>query len=193
MSDIKQILNFMVEVEKLKSVLRKTKPVGHTRYENSAEHSWHVSLMALLLKDHADDEIDINRVIKMLLIHDLGEIEAGDTIIYASETTELKQQESQGIQKLFALLPDEMQVEFNSLWLEFETGVTNDAKFAKAIDRVPPLLHNIHGEGHSWKLHNIPKEKVFSLNKERIQGASHTLWEAVEIELDKAVEVGLLS
>lgn len=193
MSDIKQILNFMVEVEKLKSVLRKTKPVGHTRYENSAEHSWHVSLMALLLKDHADDEIDINRVIKMLLIHDLGEIEAGDTIIYASETTELKQQESQGIQKLFALLPDEMQVEFNSLWLEFEAGLTNDAKFAKAIDRVPPLLHNIHGEGHSWKLHNIPKEKVFSLNKERIQGASHTLWEAVEIELDKAVEVGLLS
>ncbi|KZM41577.1 phosphohydrolase [Marinomonas sp. SBI22] len=193
MSDIKQILNFMVEVEKLKSVLRKTKPVGHFRYENSAEHSWHVSLMALLLKDHADDEININRVIKMLLIHDLGEIEAGDTIIYASETTEIKQQESQGIHKLFALLPAKMEVELNSLWLEFEAGETNDAKFAKAIDRVPPLLHNIHGEGHSWKRHNISKEKVFSLNKARIQGASHTLWEEVETELNKAVEAGALS
>ena len=193
MSEIKQLLSFMVEVEKLKSVLRKTKPVGHDRYENSAEHSWHVSLMALLLKDYADEEININRVIRMLLIHDLGEIEAGDTIIYASETTEIKQQESRGIHKLFALLPRKMEAEFNTLWLEFETGESNDAKFAKAIDRVPPLLHNIYGEGHSWKQHNIPKEKVFALNKERIQGASQELWSALDPMLNKAVDEGILN
>lgn len=192
MSEVKPLLNFMVEVEKLKSVLRQTKPVGQDRYENSAEHSWHVSLMALLLKDYADEKIDINRVIKMLLIHDLGEIEAGDTIVYDAESTHLKQQEASAVKALFSMLPQIMAEELNSLWLEFESGESKDAKFAKAIDRVPPLLHNIYGKGNSWESHNIPKEKVFNLNRKRIQGASQALWVEVETKLEQAVKEGLL-
>ncbi len=192
MKDIKGIVDFMIEVEKLKSVERQTKPVGLDRYENSAEHSWHVCLSALLLKDFANEQVDIVRVMKMLLIHDLGEIEAGDTVIYSAETEENKQLERSYIQKLFQLLPEASRKEFTNLWEEFEEGVSAEASFAKAIDRVPPLLHNIYGEGHSWEKHNIPKEKVFAFNDERISKGSNLLWQEVESRLDEAVDLGVL-
>jgi putative hydrolase of HD superfamily len=191
MSSIENVLAFMVEIEKLKDVHRKTKPVGLERYENSAEHSWHVCLSALMLKDYANDPVDIDRVIKMLLIHDLGEIDAGDTIIYASETRAIKEKEEAGIRRLFNILPKGVADEYVELWLEFEVGESGDAKFAKAIDRVPPLLHNLHGDGHSWKAHNVPKEKVFDVNS-RIAKGSETLWNVIKTKLDKAVEDGLL-
>ncbi len=188
---IKQTLDFIVEIEKLKDVYRQTRPVGLERYENSAEHSWHVCLSALMLKDYANDAIDIDRVIKMLLIHDLGEIDAGDTIIYASETQAIKDEEAAGIKRVLEILPEGKQEEYMTLWYEFEAGETPDSKYAKAIDRVPPILHNLHGEGHSWKKHNIPKEKVFSVNK-RIAKGSEKLWEVIEDKLQQAVENGVL-
>tara|TARA_B110000881_G_C18565713_1_gene512516 strand:+ start:160 stop:738 length:579 start_codon:yes stop_codon:yes gene_type:complete len=191
MSDIKKVLNFIVEIEKLKDIHRKTRPVGLQRYENSAEHSWHVCLTALMLKDSANEPVDIDRVIKMLLIHDLGEIDAGDTIIYESETPELKAKEQAGLARIFNILPEGQAEQYITLWLEFEQGETADAKFAKAIDRVPPLLHNLHGEGHSWKDNNVPKEKVFALNS-RIAGGSKELWATLEEQLNKAVETGIL-
>lgn len=191
MENIEKVLNFIVEIEKLKDVLRKTKPVGLDRYENSAEHSWHVCISALMLKDYADDEINIDRVIKMLLLHDLGEIDAGDTIVYAAETPEKKAKETAGINRLFSLLPTEQAKEYIELWHEFELGVTPDSVYAKAIDRVPPLLHNIHGEGHSWKAHNISKEQVFSVNS-RIAKGSKQLWTSLEQKLEKAVSQGML-
>ncbi len=192
MEEIKGIIDFMVEVEKLKAVERKTKPVGLNRYENSAEHSWHVCLSALMLKDFANEQVDITRVIKMLLIHDLGEIDAGDTIIYASETEENKQLEKLGIQRVFQLLPQASQEEYCKLWVEFEEGNSPEAKFAKAIDRVPPLLHNIYGEGHSWQKHHVSKEKVFSFNSERISNGSNALWQEIESRLNGAVDLGVL-
>lgn len=192
MKEITQILDFIVEIEKLKSVIRNTRPVGLLRYENSAEHSWHVCLTALMLKDYANDPVDINRVIKMLLIHDLGEIDAGDTIIYASETTENKQNEEAGLKRIFDLLPDGLGDEYLSLWHEFEAGETTESKYAKAIDRVPPLLHNLHGNGHSWKKHNISKEKVFALNGRRISEGSQQLWDTLEVKLQQGVIDGLL-
>lgn len=192
MKEITQILDFIVETEKLKSVIRNTRPVGLERYENSAEHSWHVCLSALMLKDYANDPVDINRVIKMLLIHDLGEIDAGDTIIYASETTENKRNEEAGLKRIVDLLPDRQGEAYLSLWHEFEAGETAESKYAKAIDRVPPLLHNLHGNGHSWEKHNIPKEKVFALNGRRISGGSQQLWETLEVKLQQAVIDGLL-
>ncbi len=191
MEEIKQTLNFIVEIEKLKNVLRQTRPVGLDRYENSAEHSWHVCLSALMLKDYANDNVDINRVIKMLLIHDLGEIDAGDTIIYAGETQAIKDEEKAGIKRLLDFLPEGKSDEYMALWLEFEAGESADSKYAKAIDRVPPLLHNLHGDGHSWKKHNISKEQVFSVNK-RIEKGSVQLWEVLEEMLDEAVESKLL-
>lgn len=191
MQEIEQILSFMVEIEKLKDVQRKTKPVGLARYENSAEHSWHVCLSALMLHKYANEPVDINRVIKMLLIHDLGEIDAGDTIIYASETPENKAFEQAGIERVFALLPAGEAEPYLTLWTEFEAGETSDAKFAKAIDRVPPLLHNLHGEGHSWKDNQVAKEKVFSVNSRIAQGSA-ALWEVMSAKLDTAVKQGLL-
>ncbi|MEE9444715.1 MAG: HD domain-containing protein [Cocleimonas sp.] len=188
---IKQTLDFIVEIEKLKDVHRKTRPVGLDRYENSAEHSWHVCLSALMLKDYANEAIDIDRVIKMLLIHDLGEIDAGDTIIYASETAEIKEEEAAGIKRVLEILPEGKAKEYLTLWREFEAGETADSKYAKAIDRVPPILHNLQGGGHSWKKHDISKEQVFAVNK-RIAKGSEKLWEVIEAELNVAVDTGLL-
>ncbi|MFD2178364.1 HD domain-containing protein [Veronia pacifica] len=192
MQPITQVLTFLTEIEKLKNVLRKSRPVGLKRYENSAEHSWHVAISALMLKDFANDEVNIERVVKMLLIHDLGEIDADDIIIYDSETSANKNKERNGMIRLLALLPDNMGEEWLMLWDEFETGDSADAKFAKAIDRVPPLIHNLHDEGHSWKKHNISKEQVFNLNKKRIGNGSQTLWLALEEQLNEAVEAGIL-
>ncbi|MCH8537626.1 MAG: HD domain-containing protein [Alkalimonas sp.] len=191
MQDIEKILGFIVEIEKLKDVHRKTKPVGLDRFENSAEHSWHVCLTAFMLKDFANEEIDINRVIKMLLIHDLGEIDAGDTIIYASETSENKAEEAAGVRRLLNLLPAGMVDELMALWHEFESGDTADSRFAKAIDRVPPLLHNLHGGGHSWNTHGVTKEKVFSVNQ-RIEAGSKELWSVIRTKLEGAVDAGIL-
>ncbi|MCP4535842.1 MAG: HD domain-containing protein [Chloroflexi bacterium] len=191
MEGIEKVLDFIVEVEKLKDVHRKSKPVGLDRYENSAEHSWHVCLSALMLQDYADQDINIDRVIKMLLIHDLGEIDAGDTIIYASETDELKAQEAAGLERLFKLLPDGKLEEYMALWYEFESGETPDSKYAKAIDRVPSLLHNLYGDGHTWRKNRIPKEKVFSLNS-RINEGSKKLWQVLKAKLEQAVSSGIL-
>ncbi|WP_233558157.1 HD domain-containing protein [Alginatibacterium sediminis] len=192
MQDIDKVLDFIIEIEKLKNVQRKTRPVGLDRFENSAEHSWHVCLAALMLKDSANEVIDINRVIRMLLIHDLGEIDAGDTIIYQSETPELKAKEYAGLKRLFDMLPNNQGTEFLELWLEFEAGMTPDAKYAKAIDRLPPLLHNLHGAGHSWKQHQISKEMVFKVNSRIAQG-SEPLWHNLEDKLNQAASDGLMA
>jgi putative hydrolase of HD superfamily len=189
--EIEQVLDFIVEIEKLKDVHRKTRPVGLERVENSAEHSWHVCLSALMLKDYANETIDIDRVIRMLLIHDLGEIDAGDTIIYASETAELKAQEEAGLERIMDILPDGKADEYLRLWREFEEGSTADAKYAKSIDRIPPILHNLHGDGHSWKQHNIPEEKILALNS-RIKLGSESVWNVIKSRLDSAFSQGLL-
>lgn len=191
MDKIEKILRFIVEIEKLKDVHRKTRPVGLDRYENAAEHSWHVCLSALMLKDHANERIDIDRVIKMLLIHDLGEIDAGDMIIYASESEEQKQKEAQGIKRILKLLPGDKCDEYMALWYEFEAGESADSKYARAIDRVPPLLHNLHGDGHSWRENNVSRQKVLSLNS-RIEEGSQQLWQVMKAKLEEAVKQGLL-
>lgn len=191
MQEIEKILRFIVEVEQLKNVYRKTRPVGLDRYENSAEHSWHVSVLALLLKDHSNEEINIDRVIRMLLIHDLGEIDAGDKIIYSSETPEQKTNEEDGVKRLFHILPEGQADEYIELWREFEAGETPDSKYAKSIDRIPPILHNLHGDGHSWRDNDISKEKVFDVNS-RIGIGSIDVWKVIKGKLNKAVEEGLL-
>jgi putative hydrolases of HD superfamily len=191
MSEIDRILEFMVEIDKLKCVLRKSRPVGAGRYENSAEHSWHVCLSALMLKDYADEDIDIDRVIRMLLIHDLGEIDGNDTIIYKSEKQELKAVEAAGVKRLLNYLPATVCDEYMSLWYEFEAGETADSRYARAIDRVPPLLQNLLDDGHTWKKNGISKEQVFSLNA-RIGLASEALWAIVKAKLEEGVERGVL-
>ncbi|WP_444997817.1 HD domain-containing protein [Aliikangiella sp. IMCC44359] len=186
---IEKILSFIIEVEKLKAVQRNTRPVGLERMENSAEHSWHVCLSALMLQSFADASVNIERVIKMLLIHDLGEIDVGDTIIYQSETAENKNLEAKGVERLLSMLPDGAGDNYLALWQEFEAGKTNDSIYAKAIDRIPPLLHNLHGDYHSWRKHKISKEQVLSTNS-RIGQASESLWSHLKSQLEEVFDSG---
>jgi putative hydrolase of HD superfamily len=160
--------------------------VGLDRYENSAEHSWHVCIVALLFKEYANDKIDIERVIKMLLVHDLGEIDAGDTIVYAGETPEIKAAEENCMRRLLALLPTDLAEELWSIWCEFEEASTPEAIYAKAIDRVPPLLHNLYSDSPSWKENNISFAQIYSVNS-RIAKGSKVLWENLEQKI-KAIE-----
>ncbi|MFM5531703.1 HD domain-containing protein [Aeromonas veronii] len=191
MNSIDDIFSFIIEIEKLKNVLRKTKPVGLNRFENSGEHSGHVCLVALLFKEYSNFEINIDRVIKMLLIHDLGEIDAGDTIVYSCENKEIKELEAASIRRVFNLLPSHLAAELSDLWHEFEEGITPDSIYAKSIDRIPPLLHNIYGNGHSWKEHNISAAQVYGLNS-RIGKGSELVWENLKQKLKTAESEGIL-
>jgi len=189
---LENIMDFMVAVEALKGVNRKTKPVGLDRFENSAEHSWHVTLMALILKGYADPDIDIMKVMTMLLIHDLGEIHVGDTIIYESETEEMKAKEGQGVKDLLSYLGGDVAGELMDLWLEFEAGQTKEAAYAKAIDRIPPLLHNLRGDYCSWKDHGISLDKALGVNQ-RIEKASPDLWRHIKGLLEDGQARGLFA
>jgi putative hydrolases of HD superfamily len=191
LKEIENILSFIVELDKLKNVYRKSKPVGLDRYENSAEHSWQVCLAALALKDFANKKTDIDRVIKMLLIHDLGEIDTGDIIVYAGKSREQKAQEAAGVERVLGFLSESKCKEYLALWYEFEEGETPEAKFARAIDRVPPLLQNLNGNGYTWRENHIGKEQVFTVNR-RISEGSRELWKTIKAMLDKAVADGIL-
>lgn len=191
MHDIESVIGFLIEIDKLKNVYRKSKLVGSHRYENSAEHSWHVCLAALMLKDYASESIDINRVIKMLLIHDLCEIDAGDTIIYASQTREQKEKEEAGMKRILGFLSKEDQEMYLALWQEFEEGQTADAKYAKAMDRVIPLLQNINNNGDTWKENDIRKEQVLEINS-RIAYGSSILWDIMKSKIEEAIAKGIL-
>jgi len=192
MKEIEKVLHFMMEIEKLKNVYRKTRPIGLRRFENSAEHSWHVCISALMLKNYADEIINIDRVIAMLLIHDLGEIDADDIIIYQSETPQQKAKEEECVKRILELLPDHQGDEYMELWREFEAGESADSRFARAIDRVPPLLHNVYGEGHSWQKYGIKKDQVMQVNR-RIEKGSKSLWSVMEKMLEEADKEGLFS
>ncbi len=187
MTSIDQILNFIIEIEKLKGTLRKTKVVGIDRYENSAEHSWQICLTALLLKEYANEPINIDRVIKMLLIHDLGEIDAGDTIVYATNKEEIKQKEAEGFKRLFALLPPEIANELHTLWQEFEECVTPEAIYANAIDRIPPVLQNLENNGQSWRENNISFAQIINVNS-KIANGSTRVWDNLKPKLETEIE-----
>ncbi|EAQ97964.1 HD domain-containing protein [Congregibacter litoralis] len=192
LQELEDIFGFIIELDKLKGVLRKTRPIGLQRYENSAEHSWHVCMAAIMLREYANEPVDIDRVIKMLLIHDIGEIDAGDTIVYSAETPQVKAEEEAGLRRVLGLLSEAVAQEYIDLWLEFEAGESADARYAKSIDRIPPLLHNLHGDGLSWKENAISEQRVLNLNS-RIKDGSSAVWDSLESKLKDAFSKGLLS
>jgi putative hydrolase of HD superfamily len=182
-------LRFILEIDRLKSVYRRTYLVDGTRSENSAEHSWHLALMAMVLAEHANKPLDVGKVIRMVLIHDIVEIDAGDTYIY-DEQGDKAEREQQAATRIFGLLPPDQEREFRELWEEFEGGETPEARFASALDRFMPQLHNYHTQGRSWKEHGITAERVLSRNVE-IAGGSLTLWEFTQTLIEQAVAEGL--
>lgn len=184
---------FLLELDKLKRVLRRTKPVGSERYEDSAEHSWHLAMMAILLAEYADEPIDIHRVIKMVLIHDIVEIDAGDTFLYDVEARRAKQAvEAQAAQRIFGLLPTEQGSELQALWEEFEARTTTDARFAGALDRLLPLLQNYHNQGYTWKENHVRRDQVWEMNQ-RIGDGSNMLWQVAQNLINDAVQKGYLA
>jgi 5'-deoxynucleotidase YfbR-like HD superfamily hydrolase len=185
-------VEFIAEIDKLKSVERRTTLIDRSRQENSAEHSWHIALMAVLLSEHSRDGVDLLRVVKMLLVHDLVEIDAGDTFCYDAAANEDKEErERAAAERLFALPPADQGAELWALWEEFEARETAEARFATALDRMQPILQNLRSDGASWQVHGIRQHQVLERNRP-IEDGSPTLWEHVSRLLDEAVERGIL-
>jgi putative hydrolase of HD superfamily len=194
MKRLQQQIQFLLEIDKLKDVLRQSYLLQSRRRENSAEHSWHFALAALVLAEHADTPCDAVKVAKMALIHDLVEIDAGDTYIYdpAYNAAAKAAQEQQAAERLFNLLPPDQAAEFRQLWDEFEACQTPEARFAAALDRLLPLLHNVHTQGISWQQHGIHSAQVYERNQPPIQQGSAALWEVADQLIREAVEKGWL-
>lgn len=189
---VQQIVDFILELDKLKGVTRKAKPLGLERYENSAEHSWQIAMLAASLAHHADEEVDIDRVIAMLLVHDIGEIDTGDTIVFAEEgLQERKAAERVAVTRIFGMLPQAQAVRFLTLWQEFEDGETAEARFAHAADRAMPVLLNLANNGQSWRENGISHERVVRRVGPPIQAGCPALWEYLEARLDEARVQGL--
>lgn len=193
MERLEKQLALLIELDQLKSVLRRTRvKSADRRLENSGEHSWHVALMAVLMQEHANAPIDIARVMKMLLIHDVVEIDAGDTFVYdVAASKEQEEKELKAAERLFGMLPSDQGDELFALWKEFEAAQSDDAKYAKALDRIIPMLLNYHNDGQSWKEHGVTREQALTINK-RIEFGSVTLWDKAKELIEEATEKGWL-
>lgn len=188
---IKQVA-FIKEIDKLKYIQRKTKLFNSDRNENDAEHSWHLAMMTIVMAAHSDKPLDVLRVVKMVLIHDIVEIDAGDTFIYdTTKNHSNTEEELLAAKRIFGLLPAAQAEEFIAIWEEFEEGVTDDAKFAKAMDRFEPLLQNTSNNGGTWAEFNVPYQKVYD-KKKAIKNGSSIIWDYAEKLLNESVENGIL-
>lgn len=188
---MQQIVDFILELDKLKGVTRKTRPLGLERYENSAEHSWQIALLAASLAHHAGAAMDINRVIRMLLVHDIGEIDTGDTLVYAEEGWEArKAAELAAVKRIFGMLPEQRGEAFLALWQEFEHGDTPEARFAHAVDRAMPVLLNLANEGQSWRENGVSHERVVRRIAPPIKAGCPALWDYLEVRLEEARQKG---
>jgi putative hydrolase of HD superfamily len=190
---LRRQIEFLVEIDKLKSVYRQTMLIDGSRNEDDAEHSWHVAMMAILLAEHAaEKDVDVFTVVKMLLIHDLVEIDAGDTFAYdAAGHDDKAQREQAAADRIFNLLPADQAREMRALWDEFEARQSPEAKYAAALDRVQPMLSNYHTDGHAWKNHGISRSQVIARNAHADHGCP-PLWAYARELIDQAVEKGYL-
>ncbi len=186
-------LAFIIEVDKVKQIFRKTQLMDGSRHENDAEHAWHLAILAMVLREYANDpKPDLFKVIKMVIIHDLVEIDAGDTFIYDEKGNQSKAtREEKAADRIFGLLPNDQRDEFRMLWDEFEQRQTPEARFAAALDRFEPVLQNYHTQGHAWREHNVKSEMTFRINKKICEG-SETLWQYTQHIIEDAVSKGWL-
>ncbi|KII79497.1 HD domain-containing protein [Vibrio renipiscarius] len=193
MERLEQQLNLIIELDKLKSVLRRTRVKSvEGRLENSAEHSWHVALMAILMQEHANEPVEISKVMKMLLLHDIVEIDAGDTFVYdTAASAQQEEKERIAAERLFGLLPNDQGDELKAIWLEFEQAQSAEAKYAKALDRIIPMLLNYHNDGQSWQEHGVTKHQALTINR-KIEDGSTILWHKAKQLIEEASEKGWL-
>ena len=187
---IQKQLAFSLEIDKVKNILRQTHLSGHGRRENDAEHSWHMAVMAYLLKEHANEQVDISRVMLMCLIHDIVEIDAGDTYAYDTDSQKSqKEREDRAKERIFSLLPEDQKAEFISLFDEFEANETPEAKFAHAMDNLQPLMLNDSNGGADWRDHGVAAEQVYKRHSKTKLG-SEKLYEITDDILQANIEKG---
>lgn len=186
-------MRFIIEADKLKEVFRQTLVTQSRRPENSAEHSWHFALMIIVLAEHSNHQpLDVLRVLKMVLIHDLVEIDAGDTFAYDTKNmADQHEREARAADRIFGLLPPDQTTEFRALWDEFEAKATPEAKFAAACDRFHPMLLNCLTDGHAWQKHGVTQDRVLARNAHVADGSKDIWAYAVRI-IDEAVAAGHL-
>ena len=191
-SRLTQQIQFIIEIDQLKQVLRQTLLNDGSRRENSAEHSWHLAMMVIVLAEYAPQGVHLLNAIKMVLIHDLVEIDAGDTFCYDVQGNESKaQREAQAALRLFGLLPADQASELRSLWEEFEAQQTPTAKFAAALDRIQPLLHNQQNRGGTWLIHGITRDQVMK-RMAPVETGAPELWLFVQQVIEDCVAAGYL-
>lgn len=195
MSRLEQQLAFIVEIDKLKHVYRKTKVIaaeglGEIRQENSAEHSWHIALMAVILLEHSNAPVDLLKTLKMLLVHDIVEIDAGDTFAFADQSNKAND-EALAAERIFGLLPEDQRAEFMTLWQEFDARQSAESHYANAMDRLMPLLHNLNTNGGSWADHGVTRAQV-NKRLSPIGDGSAEIWRIAQGLLDQAEQCGYL-
>ncbi|SCP96022.1 HD domain-containing protein [Anaerobium acetethylicum] len=177
MERLKNQMEFILEVDKLKKITRQSYITDGSRKENDTEHSWHLALMCLLLSEYSNEDIDVLKVMSMVLIHDIVEIDAGDTYAYDDAGNETKRErELKAAERIFGILPEDQRCSMMDLWEEFETGETREAKFAAVLDRVQPILLNHTTGGRAWREHEVREEQILKRN-ERTSEGSEKLWE----------------
>jgi len=183
-------IGFIEELDRLKGVLRRTQLIDGSRRENSAEHSWHLALMALLLAEYADERVDVARVVALLLVHDVVEIDAGDTFAYDDPAVSGQAaRERRAAERVFGLLPPDQAAVMRDLWDEFEARQTPEARFAVALDRLQPMLHNYRAEGGTWRTYGVALEQVLD-RAQPIAEASATLWAYTRDLLERSHAAG---
>lgn len=187
-----QQLEFIKFIDKLKYILRKTRLINSDRHENDAEHSWHLAMMAIIFAEHANEPVDVLKVLKMVLIHDIVEIEAGDTFLFDTAKDHVNTEEELiAAKRIFGMLPEEQTTELIAVWEEFEAAETPEAKFAKALDRFEPVLQNVSNNGGTWTEFQVKFNTVY--NKLKVMGnGSHTIWCHVEKLLKELLKEGVL-
>ncbi len=190
---LQQQLAFLAEVDKMKSIFRQTLLIDRSRRENDAEHSWHFALAAMVLQEHGAPGLDMLRILKMALTHDLVEVYAGDTFAYdEAGYLDKAAREAAAAKKLFALLPKEQSAEFSRLWKEFEAGATREAAYANAIDRIQPFLNNALTGGYTWKKGHVRKEQVYA-RMAPVKDFLPALWDFVRETIEKYAQEGAFS
>ena len=190
MTRLEKQIQFIVEADKVKNIFRQTYLSDGERKENDAEHSWHLALSAILLKEYVSEEVDLLKVITMVLIHDLVEIDAGDTYAYDSAgAKDKREREEKAADRIFSILPTEQGQYFRELWEEFEEYETEEAKYAHLLDNFQPMLLNDAAKGKSWSEHQVKKQQIYKRN-ERIEETSETIWGEMQRIVEKNIELG---
>lgn len=189
---LKKQIEFAVTVDEMKNILRRNLVIDGSRRENDAEHSWHLAIMAMLLEEYSAQKVNIERVLKIALVHDLVEVYAGDTFAYDEKGYEDKEErEIAAADRLFGMLGGEQGAQIRALWDEFEAGETPEAKYANAIDRIQPLILNYMTDGHTWRLGNVHAPQIYK-RMDIIRTAAPELWQVVEGVIADSIEKGIL-